>query len=111
MSGLTEGFRIFTLLIQDENSGLEFQDRKTGGFLAATPQEGVIYMNIGDMFMRISNGLYPSALHRVVADEGAIPDRYSIPYAVVPDREGVTEPLPSRVRKDGKRMYEDVKYG
>ncbi|KAJ4354347.1 uncharacterized protein N0V89_006082 [Didymosphaeria variabile] len=109
--GAHTDWSIFTLLFQDENSGLEFQDRRTGGFLEATPQEGVIYMNIGDMFMRISNGFYPSALHRVVANEGATPDRYSIPYFVVPDREGVIEPLPSRVKEDGKSVYESVKYG
>jgi isopenicillin N synthase-like dioxygenase len=73
---------------------LEFGDRKTGEFMPATPQEGIVYMNIGDMFQRISNGefsdiqrqrfhtgitqihthanfrnslgFYPSALHRVV---------------------------------------------
>jgi isopenicillin N synthase-like dioxygenase len=45
----------FTFLFQDENSGLEFGDRASGDFIPATPREGVLYMNIGDMFQRISN--------------------------------------------------------
>jgi isopenicillin N synthase-like dioxygenase len=45
----------FTFLFQD-GPGLEFGDRKTGDFMPATPIEGVMYMNIGDMFQRISNG-------------------------------------------------------
>jgi isopenicillin N synthase-like dioxygenase len=46
----------FTLLFQETHGGLEFGDRKTGEFIPATPKEGVVYMNIGDMFQRISNG-------------------------------------------------------
>lgn len=46
----------FTLLFQDVNGGLQFLDRASGEFIDATPQEGVLYMNIGDMFERISNG-------------------------------------------------------
>jgi isopenicillin N synthase-like dioxygenase len=45
----------FTFLFQDENAGLEFGDRASGDFIPATPREGVLYMNIGDMFQRISN--------------------------------------------------------
>jgi len=47
---------IFTLLWQDAQSGLEFGDRKTGEFMPAIAKEGVVYMNIGDMGQRISNG-------------------------------------------------------
>lgn len=46
----------FTLLWQDEQSGLEFGDRATGEFMPAIAKNGVVYMNIGDMGQRISNG-------------------------------------------------------
>lgn len=36
--------------------------------------------------------------------------RYSIPYFVPPNSEGVIEPQPSRVAKDGVRKYEPVKF-
>ncbi|KAF2785925.1 putative leucoanthocyanidin dioxygenase [Melanomma pulvis-pyrius CBS 109.77] len=99
----------FTLLFQDTHGGLQFLDRASGEFIDAVPKEGVLYMNIGDMFQRISNGYYPSALHRVVVkDSGAA--RYSIPYFVPPDSHGIIEPQPSRVAKDGKQMYEPVTF-
>jgi hypothetical protein len=46
----------FTMLFQNESAGLEFGDRKTGEFMSAIPTEGVLYINIGDMLQRISNG-------------------------------------------------------
>ncbi|KAF2704180.1 putative leucoanthocyanidin dioxygenase [Pleomassaria siparia CBS 279.74] len=99
----------FTLLFQDTHGGLQFLDRASGEFIDAVPTEGVLYMNIGDMFQRISNGYYPSALHRVVVkDAGAA--RYSIPYFVPPDSHGLIEPQPSRVAKDGRRNYEPVTF-
>ncbi|KAF7865245.1 hypothetical protein EAF04_006222 [Stromatinia cepivora] len=104
----------FTLLFQDASGGLEFGDRRTGGFIPATPRDGIVYMNIGDMFQRISNGLYPSALHRVVIS-GKVsgeptPARYSIPYFVVPLPDGVIEPQVSLVSAHGKQVYEPVMY-
>ncbi|KAJ4317072.1 hypothetical protein N0V84_007525 [Fusarium piperis] len=47
----------FTILFQDANGGLKYLDRQSDTFRDATPKEGVLYMNIGDMFERISNGL------------------------------------------------------
>jgi isopenicillin N synthase-like dioxygenase len=47
----------FTLLFQDTHGGLQFLDRASGYFIDAVPKEGVLYMNIGDMFQRISNGM------------------------------------------------------
>ena len=49
---------IFTLLFQDQYGGLEFHDNETDTFVPATPKEGVLYLNIGDMFQRISNGRF-----------------------------------------------------
>jgi len=52
---ITSTSSTFTFLFQDENSGLEFGDRASGDFVPASPREGILYMNIGDMFQRISN--------------------------------------------------------
>lgn len=51
-----EGFSQFTLLFQDQHGGLQFLDRASGEFIDAAPKDGVLYMNIGDMFQRVSNG-------------------------------------------------------
>ncbi|KAL8863817.1 MAG: hypothetical protein Q9174_007538 [Haloplaca sp. 1 TL-2023] len=100
---------MFTLLFQDEHGGLQFLDRASGEFIDAVPQDGVLYMNIGDMFQRVSNGYYPSALHRVVTKSPNAP-RYSIPYFVPPSSDGLIEPQPSRVAKDGEQKYEPVTF-
>ncbi|KAF2868456.1 putative leucoanthocyanidin dioxygenase [Massariosphaeria phaeospora] len=99
----------FTMLFQDSHGGLQFLDRASGDFIDAVPQDGVLYKNIGDMFQRVSNGFYPSALHRVVVKNPGNA-RYSIPYFVPPSSDGVIEPQPSRVAKDGKRLYELVTF-
>ena len=52
---ITSTSSTFTFLFQDENSGLEFGDRASGDFVPASPRKGILYMNIGDMFQRISN--------------------------------------------------------
>jgi isopenicillin N synthase-like dioxygenase len=52
----------FTLLFQDEHGGLQFLDRASKEFIDAVPQPGVLYMNIGDMFQRVSNGKFISIL-------------------------------------------------
>lgn len=117
----------FTLLFQDAHGGLQFLDRASGDFIDAIPKEGVLYMNIGDMFQRISNGrsspyrdgeyyddscptgAYPSALHRVVVKNPEAA-RYSIPYFVSPSSDGIIQPQASRVAKDGKQIYEPVTF-
>ncbi|PVH90423.1 putative leucoanthocyanidin dioxygenase, partial [Periconia macrospinosa] len=104
----------FTFLFQDENAGLEFGDRASGEFIPATPREGIIYMNIGDMFQRISNNIYPSGLHRFSVSGKArgepTPARYSIPYFVCPAPDGIIEPQASLVAAVGKSHYEPITY-
>ncbi|KAF2640373.1 putative leucoanthocyanidin dioxygenase [Massarina eburnea CBS 473.64] len=101
---------LFTLLFQDTHGGLEFLDRKTNVFIPAVPRDGILYMNIGDMFQRISNGFYPSAFHRVVAHQGDAAARYSIPYFVAPEPDGIIQPQPSRVAADGEQHYDPVTF-
>ena len=47
---------MFTLLFQDSNGGLQYLDRLSGTFVDAIPIAGVLYMNVGDMLERLSNG-------------------------------------------------------
>ena len=39
-----------------------------------------------------------------------LPDRYSIPYFVIPDAEGIVYPQPSRVIADQVANYEPILY-
>lgn len=79
-------------------------------------------MNIGDIFTRLSNGFYPSALHRVIIPGSSVrdstigdcpkgtPARYSIPYFVAPDAGGLVVPQPTRVNVEGRALYEPVMF-
>lgn len=46
----------FTLLFQSDRGGLEIYNRETGKYMPATPKNGMLYLTIGDIFMRLSNG-------------------------------------------------------
>ncbi|KAF1978149.1 putative leucoanthocyanidin dioxygenase [Bimuria novae-zelandiae CBS 107.79] len=108
--GAHTDWSLFTLLFQDDHGGLEFLDRQTNTFIPASPKDGVLYMNIGDMFQRLSNEFYASAMHRVVTRLGKTAPRYSIPYFAIPGPDDIVRPQPSRVAVDGKQVYEPVTF-
>ena len=58
--GADIGCRSYTLLFQESQSGLEFQNRETGEYISAIPKEGVLYLNVGNLFERYSNGMHAS---------------------------------------------------
>lgn len=48
-----------TMLFQDSCGGLQVEDpKKPGHFVDATPMEGALVMNVGDLLMRWSNGQF-----------------------------------------------------
>jgi len=82
----------FTILAQDENGGLEVQNRD-GDWVAARPIHGTFVVNIGDSVMRWTNDQFVSTPHRVVNRSGR--DRISLPYFVNADYDAVIECLPT----------------
>lgn len=57
-----------TILFQDEVGGLEIEDpREKGRFVGATPVEGSVVMNVGDLLQRWSNGMLAEGLHLTVS--------------------------------------------
>lgn len=69
-----------TLLMAATQPGLEVQDLK-GGWHAVPSDPGSIVVNGGDMLEMLTEGFYPSTVHRVVnpTGDGAKKSRYSIP--------------------------------
>lgn len=52
-----------TMLFQDDCGGLEVEDpHKPGKFLPATPLKNALVMNVGDLLMRWSNGMFVQCL-------------------------------------------------
>lgn len=49
----------------------------SGDWMQAPPVPGGLVVNIGDMMMRWTNGLYESTMHRVINRTGE--ERYSVP--------------------------------
>lgn len=80
---LTRGqdYGSITLLFQDARGGLQVRS-PTGTFVDATPIEGTIVVNAGDLLARWSNDTIRSTIHRVVEPpfkQGpTYPARYSI---------------------------------
>ncbi|KXN89520.1 1-aminocyclopropane-1-carboxylate oxidase [Leucoagaricus sp. SymC.cos] len=92
-AGAHSDYGTLTLLFQDSVGGLEVQNPHTGQFIPATPIEGTIVVNVGDLLARWSNDVLRSTLHRVVAPpaervsaEGTLtPARQSIAFFCNPD--------------------------
>ncbi len=69
-------FGVLTLLLQDNNGGLQVRT-KDGNWADAPPVEGTLICNIGDLLQRWSNKRLVSTVHRVINRSGN--ERYSIP--------------------------------
>ena len=66
-----------TILLQDDVAGLEFR-AADGRWSAAPPIEGTFVVILGELMLRLTNGSYRSAAHRVQMNESGR-SRYSMP--------------------------------
>ena len=111
-----------TLLFQDQRGGLQVMT-PSGKFIDATPIEGTVVVNAGDLLARWSNDLIKSTKHRVVeppavvkrdgeAQEEYHPARYSVAYFCNPDYQRWIEALPGTWEGEkGGKKYEGINSG
>ncbi|XP_077986152.1 uncharacterized protein LOC144440640 [Glandiceps talaboti] len=96
-----------TLLFQDNAGGLEVMNTQ-GKYVAATPIEDTIVINLGDMMQRWTADKLKATKHRVVmptTDEDKLKDRQSIAFFVFPNNDFLVECT------DGSNKYPPVKSG
>lgn len=73
-------FSAITLLLQDDNGGLEVQDPTTGQWIGVPPMDDAFVFNVGDMLHTWTKGLYKSSRHRVINASGN--DRLSVAFFI-----------------------------
>lgn len=74
--GAHTDYQCFTILLCSSTPGLEIMS-PSGNWVQAPAVPGGLVVNIGDMMMRWTNGLYKSTMHRVVNRTGE--ERCSVP--------------------------------
>jgi len=99
-----------TLLAQDRHGGLEVK-LPDGEWAAATPVDGALVVNLGDMIPRWTNGLYRSNPHRVRNVHSGDAPRHSIPFFYTPDYEAQVVPVPTCVPAGEAPRFEPCTVG
>ena len=90
-------YGLLTLLLQDDNGGL--QVKTPHGWIDAPPVPDTFVCNIGDMLDRLTGGWYRSTPHRVRGSQGR--DRLSFPFFFDPDFSQEVPPLPAAAHRGG----------
>jgi isopenicillin N synthase-like dioxygenase len=97
-------YGLLTLLLQDDNGGLQVHTPR--GWVDAPPIPGTFVCNIGDMLDKLTGGHYRSTPHRVRNLSGN--ERLSFPFFFDPGWDSEVPPLPytegGRARWDGQDL-------
>jgi isopenicillin N synthase-like dioxygenase len=83
-------FGCITLLWQDDNGGLQVQERSSQRWIPAPPIPGTLVINVADLLQRWTNDRYVSTPHRVLNASGR--ERFSIATFYDPDFKAVIDP-------------------
>ncbi|KAJ7962925.1 Gibberellin 3-beta hydroxylase [Quillaja saponaria] len=81
---------LLTILYQNSISGLQVH-REGKGWLTVPPVQGGFVINVGDLLHILSNGLYPTVLHRVITNRTK--PRFSVAYLYGPPSNVTISPL------------------
>ncbi|CAK3937756.1 related to gibberellin 20-oxidase [Lecanosticta acicola] len=111
-AGAHTDYGTLTFLFQDLAGGLQVLSPK-GTFVDATPIEGTIVVNAGDLLARWSNDTIKSTKHRVVeppTPSDVHPARYSIPYFCHPNHDSLIEAIPGTFGEKNPRKYPSVNW-
>ncbi len=99
---------LLTILPRASARGLEVQDKKGNWIRVIVPEDAFI-INSGDMLENMTNGLFRSAVHRVVArEDNKLEDRYSMVLFIHPRYNDNVKPLHGCIQlTGGVKKYAD----
>ncbi|XP_030488464.2 gibberellin 3-beta-dioxygenase 1 [Cannabis sativa] len=96
---------LLTILHQNSTSGLQVLKEGTG-WVTVPPVKGALVVNVGDLLHILSNGLYPSVLHRAVVNRTR--HRLSIAYLYGPPSSVQISPLQRLVGPGSPPLYRPI---
>lgn len=97
---------LLTILHQNTTSGLQVLREGTAGWVAVPPIHGALVVNVGDLLHILSNGMYPSVLHRAVVNRSC--HRLSTAYLYGPPPSVRISPLSRLVSRSRPPLYRSV---
>ena len=111
-------FGILSLLIQDSEGGLEFEDRRSPGtFIPVTSKDSSdLIVNAADILQRWTNGVLKAGLHQVTVPrqvqidgtDSMLPPRYSLAFFLRPGDENSAGPIRDFVTEERPACYDEI---
>ncbi|KAF2090762.1 Clavaminate synthase-like protein [Saccharata proteae CBS 121410] len=106
--GAHSDYECFTLLLPSSTPGLEVLS-PNAEWISLPVVPGGIIVNIADFFMRWTNGIYKSTVHRVINHSRE--PRYSVPFFFSVNYDQVVETLPSCITPSNPSRYPPIRAG
>ena len=119
-NGAHTDYGVLTLLFQDRNGGLEFQDRRVPApevkFMPVTADDPYeLIVNVADTLQRWTNDIVPAGLHQVTIPggrrdelDGKLPERFSVAYFLKSNRDESVGSMPEFVSEKRPSKYEHL---
>jgi isopenicillin N synthase-like dioxygenase len=97
---------LFTILPRATAEGLQLKNSQ-GEWIDVIVPDNAFIINAGDMLQNLTNGVYKSAMHRVVSKNKNM-ERYSMVSFVHPRPDDKMDPLPKFISQVGSRKFANV---
>jgi len=108
-AGAHADINLITALPRATARGLQVET--ADGWVDALPPEGSAVINTGIMLERLTNGIVPSGIHRVVADPDEPAERYSVVQFCHPSPWTILSPVPSCVDDEHPLRFGAIEAG